>query len=88
MPEVDEPVVDVTEVSHSAEDIEHNGISDSLEQAIVSEDIQSEVTQMRNALNTGYNLRQSTVIKHVYTVLTIKSATSLYGEDIIKKAVT
>ena len=31
VPEVDGPVVDVTEVSHSVEDIEHNGISDSLE---------------------------------------------------------
>ena len=88
VPEVDEQVVDVTDVSHSVKDTKHDGISDSLEQAIVSEDIQSEVTQMRNALNTGYNLRQSTVIKHVYTALTIKSATSLYGEDIIKKAVT
>ena len=31
VPEVDEPVVDVTEVNHSVEDTEHNGISDSLE---------------------------------------------------------
>ena len=63
-------------------------MNDPVEEAIIGEDIEAEVTQMRNALNTGYNLRQSTVIKHVYATLTIKAASSLFGEDVIKEAVT
>ena len=33
-------------------------MNDPVEEAIIGEDIEAEVTQMRNALNTGYNSRQ------------------------------
>lgn len=85
--EADDPTEHVTEVSHSERNTEQNSMNDPVEEAIIGEDIETEVTQMRNALNTGYNLRQSTVIKHVYATLTIKAASSLFGEDVIKEAV-
>ncbi len=50
-------------------------------------DIASEVAQMRNELNKGYNLRKSTKVQHVYAALTIKAATATYGEAIVRDTV-
>lgn len=41
----------------------------------------------RNAINPGYNFRKSTLERHVYAALTIKSATSQYGAEVTDGAV-
>jgi Reverse transcriptase (RNA-dependent DNA polymerase) len=61
------------EVKHSHDE------NDSAEELRDDEDIQSEVTLLRNEMNNGYNLRKSTMVKHVYATLNVKTASSLFG---------
>jgi hypothetical protein len=70
------------EVNHS------HDVNDSAEESRDDEDIQSEVTLLRNEMNNGYNLRKSTMVKHVYATLNVKTASSLFGGGVVKDAVT
>ena len=53
---------------------EDDDAADNDQAAIV--DTTPEVTQMRNEMNKGYDLRKSTKLQHVYAALTIKAATA------------
>ena len=65
------------------EEIEREEVEQSLDA-----DTAMGVTQMRNDMNSGYNLRKSTNIQHVYSAMTIKAAASEYGQAIVTDAVT
>jgi hypothetical protein len=70
------------EVNHSHDE------NDSTEESRDNENIQSEVILLRNEMNNGYNLRKSTMVKHVYATLNVKTASSLFGGGVVKDAVT
>ena len=87
-----EPEVDATdqaEPNHKSEDVGDVIQNDEEEvKQIDDEEVESEVTLMRNEMNNGYDLRKFTMVKHVYATLTIKTAATVYGENIVKDAIT
>ena len=87
--EPDLEATDEVEPDHKSEDVGDVVQNDEEEvKQIDDEEVESKLTLMRNEMNNGYNLKKSTMVKHVYATLTIKTAATVCGENIFKDAVT
>ena len=69
--------------ANNPEDVQ-NTIIDEEDQTNHSDE---QIKAARNEMNQGYNFRKSTVARHVYATLTIKEATTQFGNDVTDKAV-
>jgi Reverse transcriptase (RNA-dependent DNA polymerase) len=48
----------------------------------------AELMEVRNSMNSGYNLRNPTEERHIFSALTMKEARTLYGDTLIDAAST
>lgn len=64
-----------------------DAIDTSVQQKEDESKITDEITQLKNTINSGYNLRKSTTDRHVFASLSIKEASDLYGIEVTNEAV-